>query len=652
MRFSLLLTCICAAVGGYLSALKVVPLFGAAREHTQAGPFSSGQPDGTLSDVQVADGLLRLDSDDISIWEDAHTLILLRRTFSSIAAKKGGLHACSEAIRLIYSRNIPDELKRRAFSVALCGAVSFSPPTAEEFGDLLRLLSRNDALQCIDAFATWAAGGSAQQLQIGTEAWVASGQVLDSRAVDDLKAVAARSLAINGFLEDAFSAVLSVRDEKIRQCAWDDVAAILQLADVKQRTQFISRLASLETNAAIRVCTNSTFEISTLPDIIQSLHEKDRDQFIRDYLISLRLKTPLVAADVAQVLRGPQLGPGNASLLCSMLVKAGNAPLNDWLSELGVTQRAQLLDEVMKTSDSTGEFDSSEASETWIRARSAIPGGEDTIIRALSRVRGIKRRLMHPMVSGFSPEKRDEAFSAVYQLDIYDVDQLALDPGSVLSSLNLAPLGVRNQVLGQALARLANWDVNKALTIAKDHAEDSLIAQVLKAGVQTYSIPLQDRAGKLLTSLPLLRNESDQIDCVTGLFKSFGFNDPYEGVKMIGLFPTPVTREAAVLALAQSWSETDPINASEWIAELPPGPTRDKAIRALISQSSDDPERALSNARAIANPELRLIAATEVMRAWNRINPDVALSFAVAAGFSNEEITAIRRGAAKEDERK
>lgn len=259
---------------------------------------------------------------------------------------------------------------------------------------------------------------------------------------------------------------------------------------------------------------------------------------------------------------------------------------------------------------------------------------------------------MHPMVSGFSPEKRDEAFSAVYQLDIYDVDQLALDPGSVLSSLNLAPLGVRNQVLGQALARLANWDVNKALTIAKDHAEDSLIAQVLKAGVQTYSIPLQDRAGKLLTSLPLLRNESDQIDCVTGLFKSFGFNDPYEGVKMIGLFPTPVTREAAVLALAQSWSETDPINASEWIAELPPGPTRDKAIRALISQSSDDPERALSNARAIANPELRLIAATEVMRAWNRINPDVALSFAVAAGFSNEEITAIRRGAAKEDERK
>jgi hypothetical protein len=116
----------------------------------------------------------------------------------------------------------------------------------------------------------------------------------------------------------------------------------------------------------------------------------------------------------------------------------------------------------------------------------------------------------------------------------------------------------------------------------------------------------------------------------------------FSDISLVRDFVTKVPKHVQPTVAAQlsrRWAEREPVRASEWIVTMLPGEMRDRAASELVLAALDQPEEALRNAAAIADPKLRIATATEVINLWREIDPVRTKAILANTAFADEERT-------------
>lgn len=580
--------------------------------------------------------------------ENAMAPKIIEKAFERIAAEKGAAVSASDALSLIRSLPIAGQEDQVLLRVAFGGFFKHSRPNGTELSILLRETSRPQALSVLAAYISSLEIKKADEARgIAQELFQSAGLALDETLKGQIDSVVVQCFGERGNITPVLTALNAIKDSRERSKALSQIGIYLRAIRPESLDALIISLAETNIEDAVRLSFACGVEHGNTWKLLNRLPEQARLSFQRRYCAALSEKNPLEAMDFANVVAATELPSDAASVLCVSLLAAGGGTVTHWLSTLSPENSAHVLDQALAPLNVRTPLPDVKSALAWLSARAAFPGTlPDRAADLFTQLsKSMDRGALLELASKLPSKERDKAIEKVFFGNMSIVTELADDPNAALGLIETLPETIRSKVRLNALCSYGCRDPESALRIATETGGDPDKQKVINylLGRPDSDVSLSVKKDLLIQHLSTLSTDGDALYNGLAYFMSqYGEIDPLGGVNTCKSLPAGPIQNAAMQSLARSWSRTDPVPASEWIASLPAGTARDLAVRELVANALNDPEGALLNARQIANPQLRMDAAWEVIKAWPPGNSEWIYKLTENAGFTASEVAELR----------
>jgi hypothetical protein len=572
---------------------------------------------------------------------------IIEKAFERIAAEKGAAVSASDALSLIRSVPIAGQEDQVLLRVAFGGFFKHSRPNRTELSILFRETPRPQALSVLAAYISSLEIKQADEARsIAQELFQSAGLALDETLKGQIDSVVVQCFGERGDITPVLTALNGIKDSLERSKTLSQIGIYLRAIRPKSLDLLILSLAETNVEDAVRLSFACGVEHANTWKLLNRLPEEARLSFQRRYCAALSEKNPLEATDFANVVAATELPGDAASVLCVSLLAASDGTVIRWLSTLSPGDSAHVLDEALAPLNVRTPLPDVKSAQAWLSARAAFPGTlPDRAADLFAQLsKSMDRGALLELASKLPPKERDKAIEKVFAGNMSIVTELADDPSAALGLIETLPETIRSKVRLNALYRYGCRDPESALRIATETGGDPDKQKVIDylLGRPDSDVSLSVKKDLLIQHLSTLSTDGGALNGLAYFMSEYGDIDPLGGVNTCKTLPAGPIQNAAMQSLARSWSRTDPVPASEWIASLPAGTARDLAVRELVANALNDPEGALLNARQIANPQLRMDAAREVVKAWPPSNSEWIYKLTENAGFTASEVAELR----------
>jgi hypothetical protein len=415
----------------------------------------------------------------------------------------------------------------------------------------------------------------------------------------------------------------------------------------------LRRLIGRDPTAAAEFCTGWGLDPHELQEILAKVTAKESMAFLRAYCRAIAKESPFEAVSLIRAIPVAAFPRDSLGIICASALRSGSGEVRHWLAGVSARDQAAILDDAYPEIQQLSGFSGRTCARAWLEFRLDLPDPGPGVFDAF---RGLSSEsseaLMH--LAKKMPDKQQKWANGMIRLwQTTTLENAFLsDPTATWVQIQEMPSSERKEMRPDLLfSRYAEQNPREAWQFAR-HIPDSEIQDsvVLTIVGSVSQLPLSERRRIAFEHLSQIDQARGAL-VVSALMKCYAEEDPWAGSLAVTELANSPVRDAAIAALAKSWSQLDAAAASDWIAQLPAGRSRDLAVRELTSNSIDDPEVALQNVANINNAQLRNEAARTVFAAWNSLNPAWIAELARKAGFSESEIaifgTSLAAGSAK-----